>query len=219
MRGVLALSLAFGLLAQSASAATLSSDAPCYRPGQPAVFTGLGFTPNGQIDLSPNSTPPVVPTADAAGAFTATLRAPSQISGQQLYTFTATDVSDPAIAASTNVTVTALDVTVRPTSGPPGRKVRIGARGFMGSRTLYAHVVRGGFKRNVEVGRIRGDCGKAGGRKRLLPRGAKSGKYLVQFDGRRRFSRRTPVRVRFTITVFRTFRPSASTAARWTLAR
>lgn len=208
MKRALAFSLAFGLLAQSASAASLTANASCYRPGQAAVFTGLGFTPNGQVTLSPNTVPPVVPTANAVGAFTARLRAPSQAAGQRGYTFTATDVSDPSIVATTNVTVTALDVTLKPSSGRPGRRVRIAARGFMGFRTLYAHVVRGRFRRNVRVGRVRGACGKARGRKLLIPAGTRPGRYLVQFDGRRRYSRRTPVRVRFTVTVFRTLQPS-----------
>jgi hypothetical protein len=117
------------------------------------------------------------------------------------------------------VRITALAVTIRPRSGAPNRVRRIGARGFIGGRTLYSHARRGRrYKVDVRIGRLRGPCAKLSARKRLLRRGTTAGTYRVQFDARRRYRRcSAPSATRacavFRVTVFRTVRSNAAGAA------
>ena len=83
---------------------------------------------------------------------------------------------------------------VGPTGGLPGRRLRIGARGFTTGTTLYAHVVRGRSVRSRRVGRLRSPCGKLLAYKRLFGENAAAGRYEVQFDTIRSYRPRTPVR-------------------------
>ena len=209
--------------AQSAAAATLGFTRSCYRSGQQTGLIGAGFTPAGRVALGYDGRYLGDTMANPAGVFGVTLRAATQSSGSRRYTFGAVDRTNPAINALALVRITALDVTLRPRSGSPGRVRRIGARGFVGGRNLYAHVRRGRrYKRDLRVGRLRGPCAKASARKRLLRRGSATGTYRVQFDVHRRYRRTRPTRVVFRVTVFRTFRSSrgsasaASVGERWT---
>jgi hypothetical protein len=212
--------------APSASAATLGFDRSCFRPGTTATLSGTGYTPNGLVAVGQDGTLRATPQANGVGAFATRFKTPSQSSGSRLYNFQAIDVTNTAIQAATQVRITALDVTIRPTSGSPGRVRRIGARGFIGGRTLYAHARRGrSYKVNVRVARLRGPCAKASAHKRILKRrGTPPGTYRVQFDARRRYRRcsgpsATRACVIFRVTVFRTFSSNAagaaSTGERW----
>ena len=79
---------------------------------------------------------------DPLGRFNGQL-AVRQLSDQSRRTYTAKDATNPALEASTRLLVSATEVNVGPTGGLPGRRLRIGARGFTTGTTLYAHVVRG----------------------------------------------------------------------------
>ncbi len=211
--------------APSASAATLGFDRSCYRPGTTAVLSGTGFTPNGTVGIGRDGTLVTARQADPVGNIGVPFTTPSQSSGSRLYSFQAVDATNTAINAVTQVRITALNVSIRPRSGSPSARRRIGARGFIGGRTLYSHARRGRrYKVNVRIGRLRGPCAKVSTRKRILRRGTSPGTYRVQFDARRRYrrcSRPTATRacVVFRVTVFRTFRFSsasaASTGERW----
>jgi hypothetical protein len=90
---------------------------------------------------------------------------------------------------------------VRPRNGAAGRLLRLKASGFTTGRRLFAHVVRRGYRRDVRVGRLKGPCRTLSVRRRVLPSGLAAGVYTVQFDTKRRYSRKTKVRVRFSVTV------------------
>jgi hypothetical protein len=202
----------------TASAATLAVDPalPCYGSGHSVNLLGTGFSPNlpSGIAITKDGEEIGSLTTDATGAFNGSLRL-GQRNGRRTSTYTATDTSNPTLTASTQIVVSEADVGLRPKSGSPGRKVRIKAVGFTaGSGRLYAHVVRGRSKRNLRIGRLEGACKKITKRRRLLPRNAKVGVYVVQFDAFRKYVERRPQSVGFTITVRRVVKPASASAAR-----
>jgi hypothetical protein len=206
----------------AAQAAALSADRACYAPEEPVTLTGAGFTPSGEVALSVEGRQLGTGTADPTGGFQVTLSAPSIDSAQRTDTFTATDQTNLALTASVGVKLTALDVVVKPAKSTPSKRRRIAARGFIGGKTLWAHIRRGKFRRNVEVGKLKGPCGTIVKKKRLFPADAATGLYQVQFDTKRRYSDRTAPQVDYLFTIFRTFRPASLSAApageRWTWA-
>ena len=185
---------------------------PCYRSGESLLIGGTQYTPNSSVRITSDGAFIGSVTTDGNGIFQGTLRV-GQRRGERTKTYTGTDLSNQANVASTTLRVSALDVTVRPRSGRPGRRVRVRARGFTTGTRLYAHVVRGGYRRNVRVGRLRGACRKLSARSRIFRRGTRPGTYTVQFDTRRRYSRRTAVRERYRVVIFRRARASAAGAA------
>ena len=222
---ILVLAVVAAVFAPSASGATLGFERSCFRPGTTATLSGTGYTPNGAVAIGRDGSVVGATTADGTGAFGVRFTTPSQSSGSRVYDWAAVDVTNTAIAAATQVRITALNVSIRPRSGSPSRLRRIGARGFIGGPTLYSHARRGRrYKVNVRIGRLRGPCAKLTARKRLLRRGTSPGTYRVQFDARRRYRRCSGATanracVVFRVTVFRTFGSSsasaASTGERW----
>jgi hypothetical protein len=185
----------------------------CYRAGERVSVLGTGFTPNGTVSISRDSTTIGSASTDAAGNFSGTLTL-GRRSGSGLNTYLATDSANPAVTASLPLTVSALSVRMRPRRNfRPNVRFRISATGFTTGRTLWAHVKRGRSVRNVRVGRLRGACRKIRTRRRLLPRGAATGVYTLQFDTSRRYRARRPVSYDFRLSVFRRFRPAASSVA------
>ena len=153
------------------------------------------------------------------GAFGLVDTSGSVSSGERRYAFQAVDTTNPAIRAATELRVSALAVSVRPSGGSPSRPRRVRARGFVGGRTLYAHVRRGrGYRLRVRIGRLRGACATVSARRRLLKRRTPVGTYRVQFDARRRYSRCRRVTATRTclvlrVRVFRIFRFSSASGS------
>jgi hypothetical protein len=204
---------AAALVAPSAAqAATLGVDRGCYGPGEPVIFTGTQYTPNGDVALTTNGRQVGTVTANNVGVFQARLSAPTLGAGERVDPFTGTDLSNQTNTGSTNVRVTALSVRVSPRSGNPARVRRIKARGFTRSRNLYAHV-RGRSKRNIRIGKLKAPCGRLSKKKRIFRRGTKPGSYTVQMDGSRKYRSTTTPRVTFNVTVFRVFRSGSAGAA------
>jgi hypothetical protein len=203
----------------AAAEATLGVDpvATCYREQDTVRLIGSGFTPNAAVVFTRDGTPVGDPVlADPGGALQPRLILPGLVSGQRRLTYVATDQMNNTLAAQVSLLVTATDVTLSPTGGPPNRLLTIRARGFFGGRTLYAHVVKAGKKpgrsRNLRVGSIRGSCKTATARKRLFSKTTKPGHYKVQFDTYRRFRDDRNVATHFTVTVYR--RAGATRASR-----
>jgi hypothetical protein len=203
----------------SASAAAISvlPQRSCYRSGQALILTGTGFSPGAGVEVTSNGARVATLGTNPQGAFTGVLT-PALRSGETVKTYAATDQANPAISASIPLKVSALDVKVRPRSATPGRKLKLTARGFTNSKTLYAHVVRGRYRRTVRVGTLGGPCHTEESRKPVFSRSTSAGSYIVQFDGSKRYRKKTKVRVRFRVFVFRSSRRGrASTAgADWT---
>jgi hypothetical protein len=180
--------------AANAAALTASPLKSCYRAGERLTLGGSGYTPNQGVAIASDVQPLGRSIADPGGNFSGTLRV-AVPSGEKVKTYSATDESNPANTAAVQLRVSALTVNLRPRSGRPSRRFRIGARGFTTGKVLYAHIVRKGFRRNVRIGRLRGRCHKVSARKRLFGRNIATGFYRVQFDGKRRYSRKTKVKV------------------------
>jgi hypothetical protein len=203
--------------AGAAHAATVgvSPARDCYRAGAKLAFFGNGYTPSSGVNITSDgdriNSQPVA--TNGAGAFAAELTVGIP-SGERVKTYAATDIPNPSISASIPLRISATDVALSPRSGRPGRRMRIRARGFTTGRRLYAHVRRGRrYRKNIRIGRLRGACHKLRARRRLISSGAGPGTYRIQFDTRRRYSRRTAVRVRYDVVVFRTFRSNTAGAA------
>ena len=202
----------------AASAATFvpQPPKPCYRSGEKVNLVGTGFTPNVSAGVNVTSDNPAFGggalTSNPAGVVVGELTL-GQDSGRRTSTYTATDTTNPALTASTQLTVSAVEVGVRPKGGRPGRRVRIGATGFTTGNSLWVHVRKGGFKRDFKIGRLKGACKRLVGKTRILPRGAATGLYRVQFDTFRRYKKSRVARALFTITVTRTFRGAAAASA------
>ena len=201
----------------AASAATLEvvPRLPCYGSGHSVNLLGAGFSPNlvSGIAVTKDGASIGSLSTDATGAFNGALRL-GQRNGKRTSTYTATDTSNPTLTASTQITVSEVDVGLRPRSGAPGRGVRIKAVGFTaGGDRLYAHVVRGRSKRNLRLGRLKGACKTLTTRRRLLPNNAPVGVYSVQFDAFRKYRERRAQSVGFTITVRRVVQPAAAASA------
>jgi hypothetical protein len=184
----------------SAASLVVSPQKDCYSSGESVNLLGSDFSPLGSVSVTRDGDPVGSLNTDSAGAFNGVLTL-AQPSGRRTKTYTATDGRDGSLSASAQITVTAVRVTLRPTTGAPGRRLRINARGFATGRTLWAHVIRGRSKRHVKIGRLSGACGNLKARKRLLRPGARLGTYTIQFDTFRRYSASRPVRDRYTITV------------------
>jgi hypothetical protein len=197
---------------------TPSPEKPCYRggpgrDGEPVNLLGEGFSPSTTIDVSRNGEPFGQLTSDAEGAFNGLIQRLVQTSGQERRVYRAIDSVDPARRASVRLLVTAVEVNLGPPDGvEPGRKLRIGARGFTSGRTLFAHIVREHTVRNMRIGRLKGPCRKLLAYKRLFGDKARVGTYKVQFDTSRAYSARTPVRIPFRVTIRRVANRERATA-------
>jgi hypothetical protein len=203
----------------TASAATLEVEPrlPCYGSGHSVNLLGTGFSPNlmSGITVTKDGETLGPLSTDAMGAFNGTLRL-GQRNGRRISTYTATDTTNPTLTASTQITVSEVDVGLLPKSGSPGRRVRIKAVGFTaGGDRLWAHVTRAGRTRNKPVGRLKGACKRLTRKRRLLRPGAPVGVYIVQFDAFRKYRPRRAQSVGFTITVRRVVRPAAASAPGW----
>jgi hypothetical protein len=188
--------------AASAQAATLSvaGGKACYRAGDSLTLSGTGYTPGAPVDVTLEGRELGQLTADAAGNISSPLQI-GGLSGVSRRTLVATDATNPAITATAQFLGSSLLVKVKPQNGAAGRKLRINASGFTTGKRLYAHVLRKGYRRNVFIGKLKGPCRTLKKRKRVLSAGTPKGVYTVQFDTKRRYSKKTKVWYRFRVTV------------------
>jgi hypothetical protein len=188
--------------AASAQAATLSvaGGKACYRAGDSLILSGTGYTPGAPVNVTLEGRELGTLTADAAGNVSSPLQIGS-LSGVSRRTLVASDAANPAITATAGFLGSSLLVKVKPQNGAAGRKLRINATGFTTGKRLYAHVRRKGYLRNVFIGKLKGPCRTLKARRRVLSGGTPHGAYTVQFDTKRRYSKKTKVWFRFHVTV------------------
>jgi hypothetical protein len=199
----------------SSSAATLAV-APaktCYRSGEHLTLQGAGFTPNNAATVALDGKQLGSAASSAQGLIRGQITL-GTIRGERNRVITAVDQANQANVGTLTLHASGVAVSVKPRRAGPGRRVRVRARGFTGARRLYAHVRRGRFHRNVRLGRLKGNCRKLSRRVRVFSRGTTPGVYIVQFDGKRRYSRKTVPSIRYRVTIFRTvFRRGFAAAA------
>jgi hypothetical protein len=200
-----ALAAALALVATaSAQAATLAvaGSKSCYRAGDALIVTGSGYTPGQPVNFTLEGQDVGTLSADPAGNVSAPLNiGTNTFRGVSTRTLIGTDATNPANVGTAQFLGAALAVGIRPKNGAVGRKVRIKASGFTTGKRLYAHVRRKRYRRNIFIGKLKGPCHTLQVRRRVLPTGLASGVYNVQFDTRRKYSRKTKVFVPFTVTV------------------
>jgi hypothetical protein len=199
----MALTAALALVATAPAAAatlTVAGSKSCYRAGDALILSGSGFTPGAPVSFALEGKDLGSLTADAAGNVSSPLNI-GALEGVSTRTLVATDAANPANVATARFLGSALAVRVRPRNGAAGRRLRINATGFTTGRRLYAHVLRRGYRRNVSIAKLKGPCRTGKARRRILPASLSPGVYTVQFDTRRRYSRKTKVWVRFRVTV------------------
>jgi len=200
-------------LAAPAGAATVSTTA-CVRTadGQGVVpIAGTGFTPGASVNIRSNPTGVFTSAVtDAAGNFSTTSSPPSfNPFSRQLQTFelTATDVTNPAIVATTKFKQVRVGYSTNPSGGLPTRKATHTVRGFIPGRTVYLHFrYRGQTKRNVKVGKANSPCGIASKRMSLLPTQSHPGIWTVYADMAAVYSASTRPQLKYTFQIRRTFR-------------
>lgn len=124
--------------------------------------------------------------------------------------------SDGTTTASTTYVGTTHQVATRNRRGKPGKKTKLRGYGFLFGPKAYMHVRGHGIRRNRFLARPQAPCGTFTVRKAFVPKTAPTGKYRVQFDARKRYSKKTRPRLRYRLTVFRTF-SSAAFAPSWSL--
>jgi hypothetical protein len=198
--GILAAALLAAPAAAGAATIAAAPARPCYGAGEPIALTGSGYTPNGQVTITSDGAPLGTDEVEADGSFLGELTV-GLASGEKIKTYGAQDQSNPANSATVQLRISALTLTLRPRRGRPDRRFRIRAKGFTTGENLYAHVVRRRSRRTVKLGRLKGDCHELSTRRRLFPRSVARGTYRVQFDTRRKYSRKTPQRIRRSFTV------------------
>jgi hypothetical protein len=191
--------------AASAASLTVSPEKRCYSSGETIDLLGAGFTPLSTVTITRDGQP-LTPRSEldtyADGAFAGRLTLFQQ-SGRQTKTYAATDGADPTLTASKQITVVAPRVGLKSANGVPGRRMTITARGFASGPTLWAHVTYRRKTRNLKLGSLSGACGALKTRRRLLPRDARLGKHVIQFDTSRRYVRRSGAFDLYEITVTR----------------
>ena len=191
--------------AEAAQVTLLKPQKACYRSGEVVGVGGTGYTPSSGVTItSDGQTLSSGPTADGTGSFSGGLRVGNS-SGARVKTYSFTDQANPANTASVGLNVSAFGVSLSPKNGRPTRVFRIRARGFTTGKRLYAHVVRRGYRRTVRLGRLKGACHTLKTRHRLFTSGLATGVYTVQFDSKRKYSRKTKVRIRRRFQIFRRF--------------
>jgi hypothetical protein len=185
----------------------------CYRAGEQVFLGGSGFTPNTPAEVTLDRRSLGQTVADGQGVIRGVLSL-GLMTGERNRLLAATDQANPANFASLTLHATGVAVSVKPKRAGPGRPVRIEARGFTAAKRLYAHVRRGRYRRNVGIGRLRGACHKLSQRKRVFSAGTRPGVYIVQFDGNRRYSKKTRPRILYRVTIFpRVVRRGSASAA------
>jgi hypothetical protein len=191
------------------AAASVTLDRTCYAPGDTITQTGRGFTPNAQVLETVTLLPPgggsalgtlsATHTADAAGNYTAQMRAPrlarasdrTEIAGSA-FTDQATvppGGANPPLGPTVVWTLSAWDIRIAQwanRTADPARSMTIDTFGWtVDGPTLYAHYYRGTrHVRTVRLGALTGACGNLRKRVRQFPfRRVKAGEWRVFFSG------------------------------------
>jgi hypothetical protein len=186
---------------------------PCYLTGEEVTATGAGFTAGGPVDFAIDGTSiGQLPAADAAGGFGIPVTF-GTMRGVKSHALTATDTTNPALKATESFLGTSNTVTVKPKRATAGARMRLKGYGFLEGSRVYMHVRKRGYKSDSRLARAKAPCGTFQVRRKIVPVGARSGTYKVQFDQKRRYSAQTEPSVRGTLTVFRTAGSSSARAA------
>jgi hypothetical protein len=184
----------------SAQARTVIRLTPaCYQSSDTGILTGKGFTPKASWTAKLSGTRRIgTGHTDAHGRIRARFTAPRYhgTSGTRTLTLSVTD--GPHVA-STTFQMTPLSATFTPKTGDPATlRVRWRVLGLGPRHGVYVHYIKpdGTFKTTVRIGTTHGTCGTLKtGPIALFPFVYTYGKWLLQVDASRHFSRATLPRI------------------------
>lgn len=185
-----------------AQSLTITPPKPCYVAGEQITATAAGFTPGGLVDfaIDGRSLGPIV--ADAAGTAGGVIRL-GGMRGAKSHGLTATDQTNPALVANAAFLGTTRQVVVKPETAPAGAERRLKGYGFMAGLRVYMHVRGHGYSADKRIAKPSGPCGTFATRKVIVTASAGLGRYTVQFDAKKKYSKKTRPRVRGTMKVSR----------------
>lgn len=189
-------------LPAGAEAATLAATASCVAADAPVNLAGSGFTPGSTVTIAGAASASAI--ADAAGAVVATVSlAPPPSITPITVSLTASENVNAANTATLALPVVARAFdTNAPINGRPSQTTTWRFAGFVTGQPIFGHFRFGGqTRRNYRFGTAQGPCGTLVVRARRVPvKRLSSGKWLVQIDQRRRYSKAPPWRrVPFTL--------------------
>jgi len=186
--------------AAQAQSLTIAPVKPCYLTGDAITATAAGFTAGGLVDFAIDGTSLGPLVADAAG----TVAAPIQLGtmrGVKTHSLTATDQANPALVANFAYLGTTRQVVVKPRNARAGKPRRLKGYGFVAGPRVYMHVRGNGYSADKRIARPSGACGTFATRRVIVPASAGLGRYTVQFDAKKKYSKKTQPRVRGTMNV------------------
>jgi hypothetical protein len=195
--------------APSAHAAAILNLQPCYVSVSPDEIQKMrdviatGFAPDAELDVTVGDTTTGAIADQYGNLDLSGFGAPYQHRGESSFMVTVADHDHAAITTSAISRVTALRVRLRPREANTGDRVRIRGRGFIDDLPIYGHYVfHGKVRRTVRFAHEpHGVCGHFSVRRRQIPlRHPRAGRWLLQVDQQRRWSRRpesvwVPVRI------------------------
>lgn len=190
-------------MAATAEAATIAITPVkgCYLTKERDTLSGAGYTPNGSVSIAVDGTTVFSLTADASGNIGTTLIF-GTMKAVKTHSLTATDTANPALTATVNFVGTTHQVATNNRRGKPGKKVKLRGYGFLFGPKAYMHVNGHGIHTTTFLARPKAPCGTFTVKKKLVRKGAPIGKYTIQFDARKKFSKKTRPRLRYPLTVF-----------------
>ena len=196
---VIAGSAAFAGTAQAQSL-TIAPVKPCYLAGESITTTAAGFTAGGLVDFSLDGKALGPLVADPAGTVVGSLRL-GGMRGAKSHGLTATDQTNPALVANAAFLGTTRQVVVKPKDAAAGTPRRLKGYGFMNGPRVYMHVRGNGYSSDKRIAKPSGPCGTFATRTVIVPASAGLGRYRVQFDHKKKYSKKTRPRSKGTMRV------------------
>ena len=209
LRLLAATCVALAVAVAPASAATVEDLKACYVSSgetdterETITVRGTDFEPVSTVEALFDGVVVGSAPTGSIGEFEIRLPAPFQERGERELVVT---VRDAATQVAKTTRVTNLGMTVKPRRAATRKKVRLRGRGFTLAAPVYAHYLSGGQERKtVRLARASaGPCGTFNVKRRLIPiRNARVGRWVMQVDQKREFSRAPdPVWIRREINV------------------
>jgi hypothetical protein len=183
-----------------AQSLTIAPVKPCYLSGEQVTTTAAGFTPGGLVDFAIDGKALGPLVADPAGTVVGSLTL-GGMRGAKSHGLSATDQSNPALVANAAFLGTTRQVVVKPNDAAAGTPRRLKGYGFMNGPRVYMHVRGNGYRSDKRIAKPSGPCGTFATRKVIVPASAGLGRYRVQFDHKKKYSKKTRPRVAGTMRV------------------
>ncbi len=172
----------------------------------PIVVSGAGFTPNAPVTINGDAFGSA--TADATGSFLSQVPAPSvsQIAPKTV-TLNATDTLNPANVGTVAIPVVRdLFLTNAPLNGKPKSTTTWRFAGFVPGKPVYGHFrYKGKTQRNYKFGTATGPCGTLVTMARRLPAKSHPGKWTLQLDQQKTYSKALQLKTVISFTITRRF--------------